>query len=796
MDDRQIKLVIGSLLHDIGKVVYRTGDGRNHSQSGYDFLTEQHLDFDKDILDCVRCHHGIHLKNARIEKNNLAYITYFADNIAAAIDRRESMDAEDGFEKNVPLDSVFNILNGNHGHQHYAHQVMNPDKGIQYPTGEDVTLDGSFYNSVISNIQDNLRGITISEEYINSLLSILEANLMYIPSSTSKRELTDISLYDHVKMTAAVAECMYQYMQQEKIQDYKEYLVTKSADAWEQKMFLLYSMDISGIQKFIYTISSEGALRGLRARSFYLEIMMEHIVDELLDALSLSRSALIYCGGGHCYLLLPNTNKAKEIAKKQQKIVNNWFMKYFQTELYIACGYAECSASELKNIPEESYSELFKTVSRKISEQKSHRYSAEEILWLNHQKHNGDRECKVCRRVAELDENERCPMCAALERLSADILYQDYFIVLLEKTADSLPLPNGRYLMAGDKKKLLSLMEKDTYVRSYTKNKLYTGKHITTKIWVGNYTIPKKTFEDFSKMARGIERIAVLRGDVDNLGAAFVNGFKRDKEGGRYETLSRTATFSRQLSLFFKCYINDILEHGISHILSEPKARNVSIVYSGGDDIFLVGAWNEVIDAFIDIRNALEKFTQKTLSISGGIGLYQENYPINRMADETAKLEDYSKAFEGKNAVTLFEKAGGYPWDVFISQVLNEKYKAINRYFTITKKHGKAFIYHLLDLVREIENKKNIKSVVNEHKMKLRENEMEKRFNRARFVYFLSRMEPDNDGLDNAAEWNAYKEFSNKMYEWATTKEGRRQLVTAIYLYVYLNREEEEKNVD
>ena len=330
--------------------------------------------------------------------------------------------------------------------------------------------------------------------------------------------------------------------------------------------------------------------------------------------------------------------------------------------------------------------------------------------------------------------------------------------------------------MAGDKKKLLSLMEKDTYVRSYTKNKLYTGKHITTKIWVGNYTIPKKTFEDFSKMAKGIERIAVLRGDVDNLGAAFVNGFRRDKEGGRYETLSRTATFSRQLSLFFKCYINDILEHGTSHILSEPTARNVSIVYSGGDDIFLVGAWNEVIDAFIDIRNALEKFTQKTLSISGGIGLYQENYPINRMADETAELEDYSKAFEGKNAVTVFEKTGGYPWDVFILQVLNEKYKTINRYFTITENHGKAFLYHLLDL--------------------LRENGTEKRFNRARFVYFLSRMEPDNDDPDNADEWNAYKEFSAKMYEWATTKEDRRQLVTAIYLYVYLNREEEEKNAD
>ena len=41
LTDRQIKLVVGSLLHDIGKVVYRSGDGRNHSTSGYDFLKNE-----------------------------------------------------------------------------------------------------------------------------------------------------------------------------------------------------------------------------------------------------------------------------------------------------------------------------------------------------------------------------------------------------------------------------------------------------------------------------------------------------------------------------------------------------------------------------------------------------------------------------------------------------------------------------------------------------------------------------------------------------------------------------------
>ena len=41
MTEKQIKLVVGSLLHDIGKVVYRSGDGRNHSQSGYEYLKNE-----------------------------------------------------------------------------------------------------------------------------------------------------------------------------------------------------------------------------------------------------------------------------------------------------------------------------------------------------------------------------------------------------------------------------------------------------------------------------------------------------------------------------------------------------------------------------------------------------------------------------------------------------------------------------------------------------------------------------------------------------------------------------------
>lgn len=53
LTNRQIKLVVGSLLHDIGKVVYRRGDGRNHSTSGYDFLKNEAKIEDAELLNCV-----------------------------------------------------------------------------------------------------------------------------------------------------------------------------------------------------------------------------------------------------------------------------------------------------------------------------------------------------------------------------------------------------------------------------------------------------------------------------------------------------------------------------------------------------------------------------------------------------------------------------------------------------------------------------------------------------------------------------------------------------------------------
>lgn len=99
---------------------------------------------------------------------------------------------------------------------------------------------------------------------------------------------------------------------------------------------------------------------------------------------------------------------------------------------------------------------------------------------------------------------------------------------------------------------------------------------------------------------------------------------------------------------------------------------------------------------------------------------------------------EQSKSIDGKNAITLFDETGTYTWDDFLNQVMKEKFETVNRFMKITNGYGKGFLYHLLIILRAEDG----------------------RFNRARYVYYLSRMEPNENSDENEKE--AYKRFSEK----------------------------------
>ena len=844
MDEKLICLQLGALLHDIGKIVRRAGlDKNEHSIAGSNYLKENNLleEKYKEVYDVINYHHAKYLSSAKLEDDSLAYIVYEADNIASGIDRVKYEDKGTKGNEMDNLNSIFNVVKVEKNNIKKTFKLFDFDKNnFNMPTSHDIKLTNSDYKRVLDYIKNNLSSF---KENINpeKLAVVLEACCSYFPSS-SYVDTPDVSYYDHVKLTAAVAACFYLYDKEKEINNYKkEYFLKADRNT---KKFLLVSGEFSGIQNFIYTISSKMAMKSLRGRSFYLELFAEHIIDEILSELELSRVNLLYSGGSHFYLLLPNTEKSKEVLEQYKEKINNFILEKIGATIYFEMVYTETSAEELGNglnekiKTENRVGELFRKTSNKVSKAKLNRYSLEQLKELLNEDSSINKvksytkECNICKKPEDekilvrnakyFDEEtgvELCSSCKSYIDLGRDIskLYHssnENFIVEEHCTENKNTLIFPKYqegyvsILVKNEKDISQ--NRDKIYRYYAINADFITNRLCKNIYIGNYNVIAKEgernlieFKELVKKSKGIERLAVFRADVDNLGTLFQSGFenKDSKEPYKNVILSKSVVLSRYLSDFFKRKINLILEKKdvikdtnelfkkYCDIICEDnsKPRDIVIVYSGGDDVFAIGTWNDIIEFSVDLRTAFKEFTNDKITLSAGIGFFYENYPIHQMAEKTGNLESIAKANKDssgkiiKNSVALFGEISPelnhiYTWDIFIDKVLNEKYK---------------FIKDVTILNEEDKEKYKDRIVITKSKwyklMDLIINRLTKNDNRldiARFAYILGRINFTNDNKNN------FNEFKKNLLLWLKDKEEAKQLLTAINILIYQERGE------
>lgn len=828
MKEKEI-LIKGALLHDIGKVCYRAMNKRiNHSKLGGDFL-EQYLKPNEEterLLNCVRYHHKDYLQKAKLDKNDLAYIVYEADNIASGMDRRENEGEEKGFDPKLNLDSIFSVFYSDKEIQvanKYPLIYKDINKSFNYPRTDISLATNSNYEALLNKIKSHFITKDISQISINRLLQIIEEGFSYVPSSTNRAEVCDISLYVHSKITSAVASCMKLYFDEQQIQDYKKYCFNSGSKIFRnEKIYLLISGDISGIQDFIYTIPSKGALKTLRGRSLYIDLLLEEFIDEYLEQIGLSRANVLYSGGGHFYILAPNIEDTKKAIDKLQAKMNRWLMENIGINLYLAIGIAECSANNL--MKSEAQGNLFATVNKKLKDDKTIRYSKDEdfleyIFNVEKEEDTAKKECNICHNLVDKlwkynsDEEIACEFCLNLYKLGQDILTQDLVFVISEEKIDG-----GIKIFGKDKDLYMYAvniadidMFKGKILRIYSKNNLLEND-LAIRLYLADYSAKNEndevmTFDDLAKSScktdKGIKRLGVLRLDVDDLGIAFSSGFVSDKDkiedNLRYATLSRYADLSKDISMFFKVAINKIcagdltgcvdFEEKAFNIFGIAKApkRKVNIIYAGGDDLFLVGAWDEVLEVAIDINRAFKQFTNGKLTLSAGMAMFSPTYPISKMAEIAGLLVQMSKSKKDKNSIALFGmetnlKANGqleckhiYTWADFEMKVCKEKmnYLLARLSFDGDKFNklsvGKSLIYRLMDLIQLTD---------------------EDKLNIARFAYVLARMQPKQDKDEQKRK--VYEDFVSKMYQWINNNEDKKQLATALNLLVYYLRDKKE----
>ena len=103
----------------------------------------------------------------------------------------------------------------------------------------------------------------------------------------------------------------------------------------------------------------------------------------------------------------------------------------------------------------------------------------------------------------------------------------------------------------------------------------------------------------------------------------------------------------------------------------------MSIIYSGGDDLFIVGAWDDVAELAFDINTCFTTFTceNPAVHLSSGVTLHKPKFPLYQMARISKRAEEAAKANERKKNGVTEEKNS---LSLFFNDDLNTRNVSLN----------------------------------------------------------------------------------------------------------------------
>lgn len=765
MEHRVWSMALAGLLHDLGKFAQRAGvrgsriwDEQAKRDYGYyhALLSEDCVQqfvpppWLGEIKDLVGSHHRSDDRAQRI----LA----LADHLSAG----ERADLTDDTSAAQPrqLLSIFCSLKGSVAEIFWPLAPLALNEQVLFPARAwDERQVERRYSEMWTEFTGEMRRLRQAHEpggdlavYLESLLWLLQRYTWCIPSAYYKAR-PDISLYDHGRMTAALAAVLADAPLSD--EGLRELLQRPQESA--QPLALLVGGDLSGVQDFIYTITAKGATSALRGRSFYLQLLTDALARYILRRLELPITNLIYAGGGHFYLLA-RADDEKRLASIQQDI-SRILLRYHHGELYTALASYTLQG---KDFFEGRVSGAWAEMGARLQLAKQRRFSelgAELQTLFTPQGHGGNEEaeCQVCgredRRTKVEEEVRKCPACSSYESLG-DSLRQARYLIFEEAPLDAPPAASmtegteawGTVLRAfGLAVKVAADQvpepEKAAQVAFALSDEAWGGLRPGPRTAVGrrflvNVTpiitdqeirelrrrkVPAlpaagsiKPFHVMEAQSEGIARLGVLRMDVDNLGKLFSEGLKEKA------TLSRVAALSFAISLYFEGWVEELAARRNRQDAAQPhRGERLYSIYSGGDDLFFVGSWDAVVELAREIRADLSRYAagHPDVHASAGIALVGGKYPLYQAAQEALEAEDMAKSLQWldndgqahrKDAIAFLGQA--LPWARFGLQGcpntnLNTAHSLMHRLVEIAtgerkgdKAAPRALLRHLIDL--------------------------------------------------------------------------------------------------
>lgn len=485
------------------------------------------------------------------------------------------------------------------------------------------------------------------------------------------------------------------------ISKYDEEKIHKLVDDLGEDL-LMISGDFWGIQKFIFDgLTTSKAARILRSRSAMVQLFTYVVVDMIKK--EFDSSDIVLFGAGKFLVLASYENDFKQRLSGIQKSLDRFFLKNF----FGQTGFILSSATTTKeNILKQDSIQMKKELQNLAKDnelKKLKKFSFKDLdnnqvcIDTFAQANSDDSICPFCsKRVIEknVQGSNACSICTNQISLGNKLVKNEYMCIVKSENIckDSVVIFKNdeacyQAIFLNTKEKALQIAQEISGVLFDISDKKYDGIakwSISSYVPTDNDGI--KTFEQIAKNSSGL---MALKADVDKLGDTF-----RDYYMNSFKKFNR---LSRELDFFFSTYVSQLIA---------KNYPNCYVVFAGGDDLFLIGEYKEVVALAKDIRKKFYKFSLQKATLSMGLVMFKPSTPIyyvSTQADEAelrAKEVVVQKGGESRNGIDIFGIS--MKFDEFLE--IEKSFEQVFKFLEENSKETTSFYYRLMELCDMCEN--------------------------------------------------------------------------------------------
>jgi len=755
-------VLLGALLHDIGKLFIKPEkpEGKSHQEIGANLVRDNYkkliseADFDEKLVDClIRLHHYNDRKKDPISDprlNRIVQLMSCADGCAAGERTKKDKEAVKAPDvQYTPLASLFahidlklgfckkdknckwkpktyyykpNILDWKHI---FPEQCTTRDNAFKKAIKEKYQkLQENLKNELTILFNDGLKNSDIRrrrQTIITNIYSLFYKYLWSVPDDVGRMRV-DVSLFDHIRITAALTAALYLY-NQDNLESCHDFRALQNHEA-----ILLIKGDLSGIQNYIFNIANigvGGVAKRLRSRSFFLsnlvKIISHKILQEAVSEVQLPAFCEIIASGGNFIIVAPNLEEVQKQLSKIERSVNEWLFNEFQGDLSFSMAWLPIKTADLE-LPKKNEPNITRITSKLLglnellenkkqkklsswlqcSKDDSLRWNEESCTWKKKSfPHGLCRSCQKNPAASDLEqvqnaEDAFCKRCNADRRFSEKFVippryiafrkresgknakggtsfeyhfFDNYVVELVRENPAEIPAdsylvlcmhsddlvfghpsflqPQANYVSRFDDEDALNEFCDNRCEKKKSECEYYQCITRTDEKCKDSIRASFPAVKPFDCLARSVGKdseklLGILKADVDWLGMIFSHGL------GREASLSRIASLSRMMDLFFSGWLTEFLRE-------KEEFHDTYTVYAGGDDLLIVSSWRKADKLAEAIAKNFRKYVacNPEITISAGIAVTKPKFPIAKSAKiADTHLEQVKN--KSKNGLYLF----------------------------------------------------------------------------------------------------------------------------------------------